>query len=903
MKFQHKSSHCVLFSQHVSVTMIIQTPQLGEMNRSNSTTVHYESSYLKRMNSKKPPPSLTRHNSDINIGVNSGINGGGNVSSGGSIASLPAYQQHLNRNLSFNTVQPPKRNSTPMRNSIRQIRSASPIDMILDNARRRAATPLGIRRPKDQRSIAASPLSFYRAPSPMSVTSSYSQRLQAISRSHEQNTIQSQHTNVPPSPLPLAPTTPTIFRPDSSLSYSNKSTTLQQLPNLTMQQSIHTNAQQPVSETMQQSVSHVPPVPVPPTPQLSHYGNSKSSIQDQIQSTMPPNPHTQSQPSQSFNSKFFPPTPLPHNNTFSSSIKQTTISTTPPALTVKVPDPPVDAFSPDSQDAFIGIGSPEHAASPQSFNTGRHSAATEVRSHLGPRMASQMSARSQVYENRSMAGAGNHLQSRTSSQITMKSQSRENGAPMDPVSMSEVTKEEEKENELVVVKPNIPKKNSSNEKNIETKAIKFDPEHPDKYWSRLAVRCSSEILKIAPGKDAQKYAEAAQLAVIKAGESYKDGSPETLNLIASKASMAVLEAGGDARIAALATVSILKADDDTPSTEEEIRSKMIDLYGNARDMMKKSYDGSSRALTKFSEIASTSLKLVAKENVLRYQEYRLKAEQEKRLREMNEEALLAKDPSKVVPYRKKSQPGLLDYVDGFVSDIRHQYNRSMRDDRYYSRRPRGRRSRIERRDDYGGYSSEESFEYERSRNTKRHPSRRGHRSRSLSSYSDYSSESRRSRRSRRGRSSSRREPSSRKKSLYRNDDERQRTLRHRSSGHRSHSLSTTSSASYRSKSKNNRSSKSRLKVKPSTSLSSSSSVSFKVKKKKSKDRSRKKELSSDSSSSSSESSDSSNESKSSSSSEESSILNKLDSRISKDSVTNSSNKSSRSSSRRGRIRK
>mmetsp|Transcript_22690 Transcript_22690/g.26299 ORF Transcript_22690/g.26299 Transcript_22690/m.26299 type:complete len:714 (-) Transcript_22690:80-2221(-) len=580
------------------------------MNNFSLPSPHYESSYLKRT-LEKPPPSL----------ANLQKSGQHVISSGASISSLPVTQNaSIHRSGSFHSVQP-QPNSTPLHHSIRNLRSQSPIDMILENAKNRSATPLGTRQAEemDNRSTASpSPLSIYRSPSPI--------------------------PNIRSSASPLL----SLRSPSPLLASSYRS----------------------------------------PSP-LSHYRSpSPYSMGSVAMGRTLSNRMTKRQ--------------------FNQSIMQRRQSNS--ELSVDVPTTALEnALSPDSQDAFIGIKSPENVISPSSQTTGHHSALTEVRKHSSTTIDKPNPKdviRSLPHE---------------------KPKSKENRTE----SLNSVI-ETRQDSESMRSKRDIKKRRGKT-----SKAIVFDPEAPGLYWTQLAVRVSSEILKFSTKN--QKFAEAAQMAIIKAGENYSDASPEIINIVASKASMAVLEAGGDARIAAMATVAILNAEDDSPSTEEEVRMTMVELYGSARQLVKKGYEDSSEVLTKVSEMASTTLKGVTSQNIKKYQEYRDKVELERKYGLPPHHSTRSRPSSRS---ERGRQTGLLDMVDDFIDDIRDQYDRAQvrryneRGPRKFSQKGRSLRGdlKIPVRSDYKNYSSDEDNEgYGRSR---RSSSRRLRSRSSSSSFSD-----------------------------------------------------------------------------------------------------------------------------------------------------------------------
>lgn len=125
------------------------------------------------------------------------------------------------------------------------------------------------------------------------------------------------------------------------------------------------------------------------------------------------------------------------------------------------------------------------------------------------------------------------------------------------------------------------------------------------FWTQVSVKVSSALLKA--GKD-RKYAEAAQIAIVTAGEDQYDTDQAALNFVASKASLAVIEAGGDANTAAVATVACLKANDNTPSTEEQIKMEIdktvVDIKNKASLVAQTTFDGGAKAVNVLSTLAS-----------------------------------------------------------------------------------------------------------------------------------------------------------------------------------------------------------------------------------------------------------------------------------------------------------
>ena len=629
-------------------------------------------------------------------------------SSGVSIDSLPAPVVQKNTSINLNpsslTVQPQRRVAA-LRS---QMRCPSPIDSILETARRRAATPLGTRQNlEEQQNGTTTPLPYYpgRSYSPMTVASqpvySYSQRFLS-NASQDQNSHNLTQHHPPPPQYPTlnyqTQTLPSPVIPSSPLNYKN--------PNLTQ----HNPPQYPplnYQSQTQASYSVTPPPLNYQNPNLAQYHPPQYPPLNLETQTLPPLVTSTLPPKTMIK---HPPPPVDVN-----------IQHPPPPVDVAIPHHPlpVDAFSPNSQDAFIGINVPGVAVSPKSNYT-RHSAAIEHRKHPMPTIDSKRTIHSQPDQG----------ESRQDIQVEIKNEVSE-------TNNREIETEGEEEKDDLSKKSNKSLKKSQGEKfkkgfareprrnrkkasqrdyEKSLNAIEFDPDQPELYWTQLAIRVSAEILKNGTGREAQKFAEAAQLAIIQAGLSYFDNSPDTVNLVASKASMAVLDAGGDARVAAMTTVAVLNAETDCPSNEEEIREKMVELFGSARNLVKRGYEDSSTALNKISEIASIKLKEAAQENTHRYHE------KQNRLRH-NPPYGAFRDP--------RSRDGLMGYVDGFVNDMRYQYHRSMRD----VRSAKGRSSR-RRNPHYRGYSSDEDMNHRRHPRQRKAPPRPRSRS---SSYSDESS--------------------------------------------------------------------------------------------------------------------------------------------------------------------
>ncbi len=145
------------------------------------------------------------------------------------------------------------------------------------------------------------------------------------------------------------------------------------------------------------------------------------------------------------------------------------------------------------------------------------------------------------------------------------------------------------------------------------------------FWTHVSVKVSSSLLKSGADK---RFAEAAQMAVIEAGSEQYDTSQEALNFVASKASLAVLMAGGSKDQAAIATVACLKADDEEVNQSAELRKQidrqMSTVAEKTAGFMQSSYDGSVKAVHKFSEIASLqleNLKIMGEKSVQQYHQY------------------------------------------------------------------------------------------------------------------------------------------------------------------------------------------------------------------------------------------------------------------------------------------
>lgn len=129
------------------------------------------------------------------------------------------------------------------------------------------------------------------------------------------------------------------------------------------------------------------------------------------------------------------------------------------------------------------------------------------------------------------------------------------------------------------------------------------------FWTQVSVKVSAALLKA--GKD-RKLAEAAQIAVVQAGEEQYSTDQEALNFVASKASLAVIEAGGDASTAAIATVACIQANSDVPSTEgqfkNEIERVMANMKIKASEVVQTTYVGGAKAVNVLSEFATRGIK-------------------------------------------------------------------------------------------------------------------------------------------------------------------------------------------------------------------------------------------------------------------------------------------------------
>ena len=127
-----------------------------------------------------------------------------------------------------------------------------------------------------------------------------------------------------------------------------------------------------------------------------------------------------------------------------------------------------------------------------------------------------------------------------------------------------------------------------------------------RYWTTLSIKVSTALIKSgAP----QNIAEASQYAVMEHGQKMPDYSNESLNLVASKASLAAMEAGGSPNLAAVATVACLRGvdaeDDDVvikkkvlkyvDDATEAVKKKAVDGSELVRDLSFKAYDTISEA--------------------------------------------------------------------------------------------------------------------------------------------------------------------------------------------------------------------------------------------------------------------------------------------------------------------
>ena len=93
-----------------------------------------------------------------------------------------------------------------------------------------------------------------------------------------------------------------------------------------------------------------------------------------------------------------------------------------------------------------------------------------------------------------------------------------------------------------------------------------------RYWTSLSIKVSTAMIKAG---SRQNVAEAAQYAVMEHGQKMADYSNESLNNVASKASLATMLAGGSPNLAAVATVTCLRgvdAEDDDILMKKPIMS-------------------------------------------------------------------------------------------------------------------------------------------------------------------------------------------------------------------------------------------------------------------------------------------------------------------------------------------
>jgi hypothetical protein len=253
------------------------------------------------------------------------------------------------------------------------------------------------------------------------------------------------------------------------------------------------------------------------------------------------------------------------------------------------------------------------------------------------------------------------------------------------------------------------------------------------FWTQVSVTVSSALLKA--GKD-KKYAEAAQIAIVQAGEDQYETDQTALNFVASKASLAVIEAGGDANTAAIATVACLKANDNTPSTEEQIKIEIdktvAEIKNRASLVAQTTYDGGAKAVSAISSFASKGyedLKSFSETSFRKYRVYQqnyISDRQNYMLARQNASRRSKKDRDRGYSRRYRDSRD-----DDTLSD----------EDRYRSRRggtPRSS-SRHRRR-----YESDDSSDYHRQRRRSHRKSRRNKSSdsRSFSSASGSSFSSR-----------------------------------------------------------------------------------------------------------------------------------------------------------------
>lgn len=159
---------------------------------------------------------------------------------------------------------------------------------------------------------------------------------------------------------------------------------------------------------------------------------------------------------------------------------------------------------------------------------------------------------------------------------------------------------------------------------IQTKYMPTASYRQAPFWTQVSVKVSAALLKA--GKD-RKLAEAAQIAVVQAGEEEYSTDQEALNFVASKASLAVIEAGGDANTAAIAAVACLQANSDSPNTDEQFKNEiervMTNVKNKASEVVQTTYDGGAKAVNVLSEFATRGIKDLQSFSNKSYRQYRI----------------------------------------------------------------------------------------------------------------------------------------------------------------------------------------------------------------------------------------------------------------------------------------
>jgi hypothetical protein len=190
------------------------------------------------------------------------------------------------------------------------------------------------------------------------------------------------------------------------------------------------------------------------------------------------------------------------------------------------------------------------------------------------------------------------------------------------------------------------------------------------FWTQVSVKVSAALLKA--GKD-RKLAEAAQIAVVQAGEEQYSTDQEALNFVASRASLAVIEAGGDASTAAIATVACIQANSDVPSTEgqfkNEIERVMANMKSKASEVVQTTYDGGAKAVNVLSEFATRGIKDIQSFSDKSYRQYRTF---QRRYMRDRERALRKLDDV----YRDSRDDGYIDRVRSRGSSRRRNVSRA-----------------------------------------------------------------------------------------------------------------------------------------------------------------------------------------------------------------------------------